>query len=91
MSEDKITREVIAIKISEEFGIAYSIAYKKIDSILKIWGTCLTTSNLSISGIGTFKIKEKNSRLGRNPKTKEEFEIESRKVISYKKSSNLRL
>ena len=34
MSQDKATRETIANQLSKEFGIAYSIAYKKIDNIL---------------------------------------------------------
>ena len=91
MSQNRVTREDIALKISDEFGIAYSTAYKKIDTILKIWASELISSSVSISGIGTFKISEKNKRFGRNPKTKEVFEIKPRKVISFKKSNKLKL
>ena len=89
MSQDKATRESIAKQISIEFGIAYSTVYKKIDNILKIWSDEMTISDLSISNIGSFKIKKKNERIGRNPKTKEEYLIKSRKVISFKKSNKL--
>ena len=91
MSQDKSTRETIAKQISIEFGIAYSTVYKKIDKILEIWGNEIINSNLSINNIGSFKIKKKNERIGRNPKTKEEYIIKSRKVISYKKSIKLTL
>ena len=91
MSLDKITRENLATQLSEEFGIAYSIAYQKIDLILNLWGSSLISSDLNISSLGSFKINQKNSRLGRNPKTKEEHIIKSRKVISFKKSKNLEL
>ena len=91
MSQDKITRENLATQLSEEFGIAYSIAYQKIDLILNLWASSLTSSDLNISSLGSFKINQKNSRLGRNPKTKEEHIIKSRKVISFKKSKNLEL
>ena len=89
MSQDKITRENLATQLSEEFGIAYTIAYQKIDLILNLWASSLISSDLSISSLGSFKINQKNSRLGRNPKTKEEYLIKSRKVISFKKSKNL--
>ncbi len=91
MSQSKLTRENIATQISKEFGIAYSSAYQKIDLILKIWGYTITSSDISIKALGTFKINHKNTRLGRNPKTGEEFEIKSRKVISFKKSNKLKL
>ena len=89
MSQDKITRENLATQLSEEFGIAYTLAYKKIDCILIIWANSLICSDLNISSLGSFKINQKNSRLGRNPKTKKEHIIKSRKVISFKKSKNL--
>ena len=89
MSQDKVTRETIAKQISLEFGIAYSTVYEKIDKILEIWINEMTVSDLSINNIGSFKIKKKNERIGRNPKTKEEYLIKSRKVISFKKSNKL--
>ena len=91
MSQVKITREMLANQLSKEFGLAYSIAYKKIDNLLNIWSHKLLNSDLSISSLGSFKINYKKSRLGRNPKTKEEFEIQSRKVVTFKKSKKLEL
>ena len=88
MSQVKITRENLAAQLSEEFGIAYTIAYKKIDLIVNLWANTLITSDLNISSLGSFKINHKKSRLGRNPKTKEEDIIAARKVISFKKSKN---
>ena len=91
MSQDKLTRETIAKQISIEFGIAYSTVYKKIDKILEIWSNMMINSDLSLNYIGSFKINKKNERIGRNPKTKEEHLIKSRKVISFKKSNKLLL
>ena len=91
MSQDKLTRESIAKQISIEFGIAYSTVYKKIDKILEIWSNMMINSDLSLNYIGSFKINKKNERIGRNPKTKEEHLIKSRKVISFKKSNKLLL
>ena len=89
MSQAKVTRESIAKQISIEFGIAYSTIYKKIDKILEIWSNEMIDTDLSINNIGSFKIKQKSERIGRNPKTKEEYLIKSRKVISFKKSVKL--
>ena len=89
MSQDKLNRETITKQISIEFGIAYSTVYKKIDKILEIWSNEMINSDLSINYIGSFKIKQKNERIGRNPKTKKEHLIKSRKVISFKKSTKL--
>ena len=91
MSQVKVTRETLANQLSKEFGIAYSTAYIKIDTILNIWSLKLLNSDLSINSLGSFRINHKKSRLGRNPKTKEEFEIRSRKVITFKKSKKLEL
>jgi len=89
MSQAKVTRESIAKQISIEFGIAYSTIYKKIDKILDIWSNEMIDNDLSINNIGSFKKKKKSERIGRNPKTKEEHIINSRKVISFKKSIKL--
>ena len=89
MSQDKATRESISKQISIEFGIAYSAVYKKIDKILEIWTKEMVRSDLYINNIGSFKIKKKNERIGRNPKTQEEHLIKQRKVISFKKSNKL--
>ena len=89
MSQNKFTRESITQQLSTEFGIAYSIVYKKIDKILEIWSNEMINNDISINYIGSFKINKKNERIGRNPKTKEEYLIKSRKVISFKKSNKL--
>ena len=44
---------------------------------------------LKLSGFGTFSIRRKKSRIGRNPKTKEVHLIRSRKSISFLPSKNL--
>ena len=44
---------------------------------------------VKIHNFGTFILKRKKSRLGRNPKTKEEVTIKDRNVISFKASKNI--
>ena len=45
---------------------------------------------LKISNFGTFSIRKKNSRIGRNPKTKEEKKISERNVVLFKPSKEFR-
>ena len=45
---------------------------------------------LKIDNFGTFKVVKKNKRVGRNPKTKEEYEISSRNTTSFKAAKYLK-
>ena len=64
---------------------------KLIDSILEIIVEDLNKNNkVKISGFGTFKIINKKSREGRNPKSKELFLIKPRKVVSFYPSKEVR-
>ncbi len=45
---------------------------------------------LKIAKFGTFTIREKNSRVGRNPKTKEEKKISKRNVVLFKASNEFK-
>ena len=45
---------------------------------------------IKISNFGTFEIRHKRSRIGRNPKTKESKEISSRKVLLFKPSKEFK-
>lgn len=46
--------------------------------------------NLKISGFGSFLVRNKKSRMGRNPQTGESMEITARTVITFKPSQILR-
>ena len=45
---------------------------------------------LKISGFGNFVVRDKKSRIGRNPQTGEEIEISARKVLTFKPSQVLK-
>ncbi len=45
---------------------------------------------IKISGFGNFVVREKKSRVGRNPQTGEEIEISSRRVLTFKPSQVLK-
>lgn len=46
--------------------------------------------SIKVPGFGNFILRKKNARIGRNPKTKEEFPIEARCVVSFRTSNMLK-
>ncbi len=72
-------------------GFSKQISSNLIDEFFSlITSNLLTEKKIKISNFGTFLIKSKNSRIGRNPKTKEEKVISSRDVILFKPSKEFK-
>ena len=85
-----ITRENIAEYINLEFGLSKKDCYDMVEGIINNIISGLNKDKiLKIHNFGTFKIKNKKSRVGRNPKTKEEFIISDRRVVSFKPSKSI--
>ena len=91
MSElENITRFHIAESIHNEFGLPKKDCIEFVSDIIDIIIEGLQNSGIvKIHNFGTFIIRNKKSRIGRNPKTKEEVMIGERKVISFKASKNV--
>ncbi len=85
-----ITRDDIAEAINIDFGLSkkdcLDIVSDIIDSI--IYGL-EKHKKFKIHNFGTFKLRRKKSRVGRNPKTKEEVMINERNVITFKPSKSV--
>ena len=87
---ENITRFHIADSIHNEFGLPKKDCIDLVGDILDIIIEGLQKSGkVKIHNFGTFSIKNKKSRIGRNPKTKEEVMISERKVVSFKASKNV--
>ena len=85
-----ITREILAEKLNDNFGLSKKDCLNIVNDIVEIIIEGLEkTKIVKIHNFGTFKLKRKTSRLGRNPKTKEEYNISSRNVITFKASKIL--
>tara|TARA_B110000116_G_C16376255_1_gene376442 strand:- start:21 stop:314 length:294 start_codon:yes stop_codon:yes gene_type:complete len=84
-----ITRDDISEFIFQEFGLAKKDCNDLVHDIIQQISIGLKKNDyVKIHNFGTFKIKSKSERIGRNPKTKEEVMIEARKVISFIPSKN---
>ena len=79
----------IAKKISNKTGYSLSFTKKIVNYIIESLIECIKNDNLIIKNIGSFTIIQKKERMGRNPKTNENFIITQRKSISFYPSKNI--
>jgi integration host factor subunit alpha len=79
----------LAKNLTNETGFPINLSKKIIDDLVEIFISNLKTGSLILKNVGSFKIINKKERIGRNPKTKEEFVISSRKSISFSSSKKL--
>ncbi len=86
-----VTRSDIAETLYQEVGLSRKDSGEILDMVLEeITDDLVKGNNVKISSFGTFTVRQKNTRIGRNPKTGVEAEISSRKVISFKPSQTMR-
>ena len=83
MFKKNITKIIIAKNLSLKTGFSVSFSKKLIDDIILCITESIKTEKLNLKNLGIFKIINKKERRGRNPKTKEQFEITARKTISF--------
>ena len=90
MSET-LTRAELAELIYSEVGISKTEASEIVDQFFEeIILDLIDGNSVKLTSFGTFSVKHKNERIGRNPKTKEEAIIDARRVISFKASKELK-
>ena len=90
INKKNISRDDIANSINREFGFSRKECLDIVNDIIDIIIEGLESNkSVKIHNFGTFKLKRKTSRIGRNPKTKEEFIISDRNVITFKASKNV--
>ena len=88
MLKKNFTRKNLSNKIYHEIGFSKNFSSILVDNFFESLISELTKSNkIKISSFGTFKVINKKERIGRNPKTKIEAKICSRKVVKFKSSS----
>ena len=86
-----ITRVSITEAIYEEIGLSRKDAGDLLDMVIEeIRSELVSGKEVKVTSFGTFSLRKKNARVGRNPKTGKEAEITPRTVISFKPSQLLR-
>ena len=79
MSEKTLTRMDLSESVFREVGLSRNESADLVESVLeKISASLVAGEQVKISSFGTFSIRQKNARVGRNPKTGEEAPIPPR-------------
>ena len=87
MVKKNFNRKNLTNKIYQNLGFSKNFSSTIVDNFFEIMTSELVRSNkVKISSFGTFKVMSKKERIGRNPKTKIEAKITSRKVVKFKPS-----
>ena len=87
MTNNNFTRKDLSNKIFKNLGFSKNLSSKIVDDFFETLIIEIIKSNkIKISSFGTFSVLDKKERIGRNPKTKIEARIYSRKVVKFKPS-----
>ena len=86
-----LTKKDLVNQVYMQIGFSKQISESLIDDfLLMIISNLMNEKKLKISNFGTFHIRKKKSRIGRNPKTKEEKNISERNVVLFKPSKDFK-
>ena len=91
MSDKSLTRLDLSEAVVRELGVSRNEATQLVESVLRhISDALISGESVKISTFGTFSIRSKNARVGRNPKTGVEVEISPRRVVSLRFSHQVK-
>ena len=86
-----LTRADLAETINRKLGFSRAESLQLVESILQHMSDALADGeNVKISGFGTFLLRDKTERVGRNPKTGVEVPITPRRVLVFRASQVLK-
>ncbi|SIN61679.1 integration host factor, alpha subunit [Parasphingorhabdus marina DSM 22363] len=86
-----LTRADLADTMNRQVGLSRADSAVMVESILDFMIEALVSGeNVKISGFGTFVLRDKGERTGRNPKTGVEVPIAPRRVLTFRASQTMR-
>jgi len=91
MSSNTVTRADLSEAVYQEIGLSRAESAALVEQVLDlISDTLVAGQNVKLSSFGSFVLRQKGGRIGRNPKTGEEVPIEPRRVLTFKASQVMR-
>lgn len=91
MSDTTLTRMDLTEAVFRELGLSRSESAELVESVLQhIADALVAGETVKLSSFGTFSVRAKSARMGRNPKTGEEVPISPRRVLSFRPSHLLK-
>jgi integration host factor subunit alpha len=86
-----LTRADLSDEVHREIGLSRADSSSMVEKVLGLMSEAMSGGeNVKISGFGTFVLRDKGERVGRNPKTGIEVPIAPRRVLTFRASNMLR-
>jgi len=87
MTGNTLTRADLANKIVNTIGLSRTESADIVETVLaEVSDALVNGSSVKLSSFGSFVLRDKRARMGRNPKTGEEVPITPRRVLSFRPS-----
>lgn len=87
MTINTLTRMDLSEAVFREVGLSRNESAQLVETVLEeMSGALVRGEQVKISSFGTFSVRDKSARIGRNPKTGEEVPINPRRVLTFRPS-----
>ena len=91
MAGNTVTRAQLSEAVYQEVGLSRNESAQLVESVLgEICNSLVEGENVKVSSFGSFSVRQKGGRIGRNPKTGEEVPIAPRRVLVFRPSHVLK-
>ena len=91
MAGETVTRAQLSEAVYQEVGLSRNESSELVESVLAEVASALVRGEIvKLSSFGSFSVRHKGQRMGRNPKTGEEVPIRPRRVLVFRPSHVLR-
>jgi integration host factor subunit alpha len=91
MSQTTVTRADLAEAVYQEVGLSRNDSAQLVETVLdEVVGALVRGETVKLSSFGSFSVRQKGRRVGRNPKTGEDVPILPRKVLVFRASHVLK-
>ena len=92
MADRTVTRAHLSEAVYQEVGLSRNESAELVETVLREISNSLTQGEaVKISSFGSFSVRQKGQRIGRNPKTGQEVPILPRRVLVFRASNVLKL
>lgn len=86
-----MTKADIIERLHQRLGLSKKDAYGHVEGLFEMMKKTLSDGNrVKIAGFGSFDVRQKHDRRGRNPQTGEAITIKARRILTFKPSQALR-
>jgi len=91
MSSDTLTRADLTEAVFQAVGLSRTDSAQMVEDMLEeVCGALVKGETVKLSSFGTFAVRQKSQRMGRNPKTGDEVPIAPRRVLVFRPSHVLK-